>query len=730
VTVARQGAALLDPEWRIEGVRKVTGTAAYLADQRRDGMLHAAFARSPLPHARLVAVDVSAALAMAGVRAVLTGEDVRPIRLGRRLQDWPLLAWDTVRFVGDPVAAVAAETLGIAEAAVARIRVDYDELPAVFDPVAALGPDAPVLHPDPAEYRYLGGERPPRDHPNLQGQHEHRHGDVEAAMRGADLVVDGTFAVPRQFPLALEPHGALVWLEGERFRVNSTNKSPFRLRDNLELSLDIPKDQLVIDSSTIGGDFGGKGFSADEYVLTILARRTGRPVRSVPRLVDDLRATNTRHAAVIRMRTGFDASGRIVAHESDAIFDGGAYAAAKGNVNLVPGGALHTLPGYAVPHARIVARTAYTNHVPGGHMRAPGQPQNSFAAESQLDIAARQLGIEPLELRRRNVVRDGGTDVLGRAWPRSSMVAVIDTLRRESRWDDALPRGRGRGLALGARTSPSGGRDGRARASVQADGRVEILTGIPDQGGGALTAFQRIAAEALGISIDRVAARTGTTAEADVDLGVGGSRVTPVVGGAVLLAATELGRRLDAGWPDRGRTEQLRLAAAEGGLVVQELYEHPAGVFSTFGLAVEVDVDRDTGRVSIADATFVADVGTVINPLALRGQLVGALVSGLGQAISEEVAVEDGVISTANLGDYKLPTMPDVPPFRVVLLDGGDGSGPFGAKSAGELGNIAVPAAIANAVADAVGVRIVDLPITAERVWAGLAAAVADAARP
>jgi CO/xanthine dehydrogenase Mo-binding subunit len=708
---------LASAEWRTEGAAKVTGSAPYVADIRRAGMLHAAFARSPFAHARILAVDVEAARAAPGVQAVLTGTDVRSRRLGRRLQDWPLLAWDTVRFVGDPVAVVAAETLVEAEAAAALIEIEYEELASVFDPLAALDPSAPILHPNAGDYRFLGGTRPATDHPNIQGQAHHEHGDVDAAFDAAAEVWEHTFRVERNFHGHLEPHGSLVWMEGDQFHIVSTNKSPFRLRDNLEGSLDIPPEQLVVDAGFIGGDFGGKGFSADDYVLTMLARQTGRPVRSIPRFFDDLRATNTRHAAVLRMRTGLDANGRILAHEAYTVFDGGAYAAAKGNVRLVPGGGLHTLAGYEVPNARVDVICVYTNQLPGGHARAPGQPQNTFAAESHLDRIARARGEDPLAFRRRNAIRTGGLDVLGRRWGRSIMPAVIDRLRDEMHWSASLPPGRGRGMAIGARSSPSGGRDATVVMSVLPDGRIEIMTGVPDQGGGAHTMLQRVVAQALDLPLEAIAVRRGTTAEAPLDLGVGGSRITPVVGGAALVGAKGVAQRLEAEHPGSTIKERLAHAAATGGWSLVAEYEHPAGMFCAYAFGAEVEVDPETGETTVIDSVFVADIGAVINPLALRGQLVGAIVAGLGQALMEDVALDDGVVTTANLGDYKIPTMPDVPPIRLVLITDHDGGGPFGAKSAGELGNVPIGPAIANAIEDAVGARVASLPITAEKVF-------------
>jgi len=304
---------LLDqPERRIDGELKTTGAAKYTADLDVPGALQAAFVRSPYPHARIVAVDTSRARALAGVRAVITGADVRGQRLGRRLQDWPVLCWDRVLFVGDRVAAVAADTREIAEEAVRLIAVDYEELPALLDLERALAPDAPALHPDAATYRFLEGRgaRPAVPHPNHQGHVLESHGDVDAAFARAARIFEHEFTTPRIHQAALEPHAAVVWLEGDRVRVISTNKAPFNLRDQLAATLSLPKERIVVDNGTIGGDFGGKGLSTDEFVLYHLARATGRPVRAITRFADELATLNPRHASRIRLRTGVDRDGR------------------------------------------------------------------------------------------------------------------------------------------------------------------------------------------------------------------------------------------------------------------------------------------------------------------------------------------------------------------------------------------------------------------------------------
>ncbi len=702
---------LSTPERRLEGRDKVTGAAKFAADFVRPGMLHASFVGSPYAHALVRSVDVAAARAVPGVRAVLTGADVRPARFGRRLQDWPVLAWDRVRFIGDRVAAVAADTLEAAEEAARLIEVVYEELPAVFDAELALAADAPVLHPDAADYRIVArrGEQVVRaavPHPNVQGHDRHEHGDVAAGFAKAARVFEHTFRVPPVHQAYIEPRAAMVWIDGEATHVITTNKAPFSLREQLALTVGLPQERIVVHTPHVGGDFGGKGLSLDEHALVFLARTTGRPVRSVLRYADELQISNTRHGAVIRLRTGVDRDGRVTAHQANVIFDGGAYAAGKPVNFLMPGDAMLTLAGYHVPAARIEVATVYTNHLPAGHDRAPGQPQNSFAAESQLDLIAKEMGIDPLELRERNAIRAGQVDVHGDEWHESEAGRVLATLRSESRWGTPLPRGHGRGVALGVRHV------GRGKTSLtltlEKDGDVLVRTGVTDQGGGAHTMIGRVIARELDLAPERVRVEQVDTATSPLDPGVGGSRVTPVHGNAALDGARKIKAALAA-----GQVPPITVTGAA---------EQNAHVFGSYAFAIEVTVDADTGAFRIVDAALVADVGTVINPIAVRGQLEGGFAFGLGQAVMEELVIEDGRVVTANLGDYKIPTIADVPPLRITLLTGATGPGPFGAKSVGELANPAVPAAVANAVADAIGARVYSLPITAEKVLAALRA--------
>jgi CO/xanthine dehydrogenase Mo-binding subunit len=737
--------ALATDEYRIEGREKVLGTARFAADYRRPGMLWAAYVRSPLAHARIRTVDVTAARAEPGVQYVLCGADVRPARIGRTLQDWPVLAWDRVRFVGDRVVAIAAETPEAAERAAALVQVDYEELPAVFDPRAALEPGAPILHPDADDYVYLGGERPPRRHSNLQGEHCISTGgaDIETVMATAARVFEHEFTTPRQHQGYIEPHACLVWLGEGTVHVVSTNKGPFMLRMQMAASLGIEESAIEVESPFIGGDFGGKGLSLDEQTCFFLARATGRPVMAVMSYLDEMQAAAPRHRTWLRLRTGVDRDGRFLAHEMTALVDGGAYAAGKPGRVLAPLGTLETMAPYRVPHARLQLTAVYTNSVPGGNMRAPGEYQAIFAGESHVDMIAASLGIDPLELRRRNAIRDGETSPTGTVAHQPRVVEVVNALdeiaeRRERRSGT----GHGIGFAIGIR-GPASGRSTVA-IRLQQGGAIEVLTGVPDQGGGTHTAIRRVAGAALSVDPSRIAVRLGSTASGLVDTGVSGSRITYHTSRAVEIAADRLREALVQVAAERLTVARAAVELADDAFVVRdgagherrhafelvvgielgpfvatfddETNDRSASMDSVAGYAVEVDVDPETGQVTIADATLVADVGTIINPLAHQGQLTGGFVGGLGGALMEEVVVIDGRVATVGLHDYKLPTSADVPPFRTVPLPSPPGPGAFGAKMAGEMSNGAVAPAIANAIADAVGIRATSLPLSAERV--------------
>jgi len=805
-------AVLEVPEERIDGALKVSGRARYVNDVRLPGMLWADFLMSPHPHARIVSIDTTAARAVPGIHAVLTGQDIGPRLFGRALYDWPVLAYDRVRFVGERMVAVAGETRDAVEEAISRIDVAYDELPAVFDAEEAVRPDAPILHPDAAAYYNSAGRRVVPPHLNMQGYSSAQKGeqDIERIFANAHLIVEDIYHGPRQHQGYIEPHGCAVWLDDEgRLQVVSTNKTPFSLREQLGRVLEMPSDRIVVDSQFIGGDFGGKGLSIEEFPCAFLARATGRPIKAVMTYTDELSGADPQHSARYHLRTAVNREGRIVAHESHAYQNGGAYGGGRPNAQQSAQGGMGCLDVYSVPNARLESYMAYTNLVPSGNMRAPGAFHRGHAGEVHIDHLARELGMDPLEFRLRNCLREGDTTITGGHVSRPRATEVLETLRRETRWGqtDAETGGRGdteskasggprsprlpvaasprplvgRGIAL--RDRHVGGGKTEILFRLQPDSTVEALYGTPDQGGGSHTVLQRVAAAALSVDRERIRVRYGTTAEARMDAGAGGSRTTTMVGRAALDGATILKDKLEdlaaevMGWPagqvqlahdefvvrgsefvlgsefrvpsseeeahaERGtrnpepgtRNPELRAPFEEvaariaAGPVVEAVgaYDpsepHPddVGDVNFYAYMVEVEVDPETGRVTPTEVVAVIDVGTIINPVAHQGQLDGGFIYGLGQAMTEELTHEDGKIRELSLGEYKLPTQMDTPQFRTVLLARDPGPGAYGAKAAGEVTNTAVGGAIANAIYDATGVRIMASPITAERVLEAL----------
>ena len=724
------------PEIRVDGRAKVTGTAQFLADRVPLDSLWMAVVRSPYPHARIRSISVDAALAMPGVHAVITGGDVAGRRFGRRLQDWPVLAWDRARFIGDRVAAVAADTPEQAAAAALAVDVDYEELPAVLSIDEAGAPDAPILHPDRKTYTYFGPHPPAVPHPNVQGVTIAFKGDedIEAVLGGAARVFDHTFTTMRQHQGHLEPHGASVSIDADDvIHVVTTNKGPFSLRNQLAATFAIPAERIEVDSGAIGGDFGGKGTSLDEGICLALAQATGRPVSAVMSYADELQAANPRHASRIRLRSGVDATGRIIGTAAVFEFDGGAYAAGKPMPDLTPPGPLGFMAAYDVEHMHVVARAWYTNTVPGGHMRGPGEIQTAFAGESHVDMIARELGVNPLTFRRRHAARVGTADVAGRRMRGGTASELLDLVEQHvetRRTSGPTPRGIGRGISLTARHM-EGGRMS-VRAVAHRDGSIEIVTGIADQGGGAHTMMVRVAATTLDLPVERFRVTRTTTAEGDPDLGVSASRVTYIGSQAVVAALESMRAELvrcatEAGVDYAPEASWDELIAAAPDLPVEATGTFDSGPdhdspqdFSLAAFAIEVDVDERTGVVRLTDAFLAADTGTIINPVAHRGQVEGGFAFGIGSALLEELGFEDGRVTTVHLGDYKLPTILDVPPLTTAFVHA-DGRGAFGAKMAGELAISGVAPAIANAIDDAVGARVTALPMSPERVLAALA---------
>jgi CO/xanthine dehydrogenase Mo-binding subunit len=740
-----------DDELRVDGAVKVSGQAQYTADFTQPGMLWAAFVPSTMVHAKIVSVDTAAARAVPGVHAVLTGRDIGERYFGRRLCDWPVLSIDRVRFIGEYVAAVAAETPEIAAEAAALIEVEYEELPALFDTEEALSPDAIVLHEHPEKYAFMFPKRPQYTHKNIQGYGLAEIGDVEAGFAASDRIFEYTFTTPRYHGGYIEPRATLVWIDGDgTVHVVSTNKSPYGLREQLSVTTGLPKEKIVIHPSFIGGDFGAKGLSVDEFPCYYLAAATGRPVKSVRTFLDDVRSTNVRHASKVTVKTGVSKNGKFLAQSIHALYDGGAYAAGKVIPTMLPGP--ETKLPYGIPNQRLERVVVYTNTIPGGFVRAPGDVQVAFATESSTDLIAHELGIDPLELRLLNAARDGDLDIEGHPYREPGAVAILEALKRESHWGTPLPPGRGRGISLCARHI--GGGKTSIVLTISPSGDIAARTGTTEVGMGILTVLQRVVGAELGIPDARVSVARGGTGDTPFDPGVGGSRTTHISGGAALDAARQLRVALEAAAAtvagvraDTMHLERGHFAADGGARVTWEeaaaaLTAANGGTFHVTGTfdgeahhgepqynnfaayAIEAGVDRETGTCTIHDVVFVCDTGAIINPVAHRGQIDGGFMMGLGHAVTEELVVEEGRIVNLSFADYKLPTQRDMPPFRVTIIEESTGPGPFGARAVGEINVAGVGPALAAAVEAACGVRLTTLPITAERIYAALNANV------
>jgi CO/xanthine dehydrogenase Mo-binding subunit len=725
------------PRW--DGVEKVTGRSPYTSDRMLPGTLFAKSLRSPYAHARIVSVDASRALALAGVHAVLTGADVSGLRIGRRMYDIPVLAEDVVRFIGERVAAVAADDATIAEAACQLIDVVYEELPTVFGPEAALADGAPVLHPN--VNSYVGLPRPVDGNLNGFVTDTWGNGDVAVGFAAAEVIIEGTYTTQRVHQGYIEPHGCLVWIDDDgRTNIYSPNKAPHRLKSNLSESLGIPIDEIVVHHSMVGGDFGGKGSPMDVPLCYYLAKRTGRPVRATMTYVEELSAGNPRHASVSHLRTGLMRDGTLVAHEARILFDSGAYGGFKPVPAVNLPGAGHATGPYRVPHAFIEAKLVYTNTIPGGFYRGPGAVQSNFGLESHMDVIAKQLGIDPIELRRRNVVEPGEMLGTGHHAPLMNPTGTLDAALEASEWYAPKPAGIGRGISIAFKGQ--GGGTSSAGVDLRQDGTVALHTTVFEQGTGSYTAFTQMVAEELGLDADEILVEPWDTDEGPFDSGIGSSRVTRVTTPAVYNSVVDARTQMTAiaadvlGWPandvsmrghdvvrrDTGERTPWADVLERAGKTVRTMETNSEGesapVASFMVQIAEVSVDRETGQITLLRVTSAHDTGQVLNPIGHQGQINGGVVQAIGHSLMEEIGVgSDGHVDVANLNDYRMPTMADLPVLNTALVESEDGLGPYRTKGIGEYSIEALAAAVANAVADASGVRVASLPVTAQKLY-------------
>ena len=727
---------------RVDGAEKVSGQALYAADVPLPGALWGKILRSPYPHARIVAIDPSKAWKVEGVRAIVTGKDEPGHYQGKSIRDIPVLCWDKVCYIGDRVAAVAAESREAAEEAIDLIEVEYEELPAVFDPLKAMEPGAPILHDDPSAYDGAPQDIMVKDIPNVVNRLSWKKGDIERGFHEADLVIEHTFRVPLRHQGYIEPQAFLVAVEEDgQVLAWSSSKSPFGTRAQLAKAIGLSPAKVRVHAVNVGGDFGGKGGAGDLPIAYFLAKQAKRPVRIVATNSEELTFSNPDHYSVITVRTGVKRDGRLVARYLRAIHGSGAYAGQKpGQASI---GGAGTAGPYRIDNTYMEALQVYTNTVPCGFWRAPGALQAMFALESHMDLIAKKLAMDPAEFRLKNLIGEGEENALGKRLigvkARETLQAALDA----AGWKKPKPGPNyGRGVAMYERATGAG--KGWILVTAELDGTFTVFTVSGDQGTGLRTVLCQTAASEMGVPVDQVRCRVGNTSEVpySVDIGFGGSRSTNIGGHAVIKACGELKTKLlaqaarmlqcsdgevvyKAGrfWRRDNRRKSLTLrevvAAGSGPVTATVEIEVPRKGSSTSFVAqvAEVEVDPETGQVRLHRFVTAHDVGTIINPIAHQGQIDGGAMMAIGATLMEELIDDNGKITTTNLGEYKLPSIADIPRFKTVLIHSPGGPGPYEAKAIGEMANVSPPAAIANAVDDAVGVRLFDLPITAEKIF-------------
>jgi len=727
---------------RVDGAEKVSGQALYAADVPLPGALWGKILRSPYPHARIVAIDPSKAWKVEGVRAIVTGKDEPGHYQGKSIRDIPVLCWDKACYIGDRVAAVAAESREAAEEAIDLIEVEYEELPAVFDPLKAMEPGAPILHDDPSAYDGAPQDIMVKDIPNVVNRLSWKKGDIERGFHEADLVIEHTFRVPLRHQGYIEPQAFLVAVEEDgQVLAWSSSKSPFGTRAQLAKAIGLSPAKVRVHAVNVGGDFGGKGGAGDLPIAYFLAKQAKRPVRIVATNSEELTFSNPDHYSVITVRTGVKRDGRLVARYLRAIHGSGAYAGQKpGQASI---GGAGTAGPYRIDNTYMEALQVYTNTVPCGFWRAPGALQAMFALESHMDLIAKKLAMDPAEFRLKNLIGEGEENALGKRLigvkARETLQAALDA----AGWKKPKPGPNyGRGVAMYERATGAG--KGWILVTAELDGTFTVFTVSGDQGTGLRTVLCQTAASEMGVPVDQVRCRVGNTSEVpySVDIGFGGSRSTNIGGHAVIKACGELKTKLlaqaarmlqcsdgevvyKAGrfWRRDNRRKSLTLrevvAAGSGPVTATVEIEVPRKGSSTSFVAqvAEVEVDPETGQVRLHRFVTAHDVGTIINPIAHQGQIDGGAMMAIGATLMEELIDDNGKITTTNLGEYKLPSIADIPRFKTVLIHSPGGPGPYEAKAIGEMANVSPPAAIANAVDDAVGVRLFDLPITAEKIF-------------
>jgi len=751
---------------RLDAYEKVTGRAVFAVDLKLAGMLHARVLRSPIPHGRITHIDVSKAETLPGVIAVVTGKDF-PGSFGATVQDQNFLAREKVRFVGDPVAAVAAVNLDAAEEALSLIKVEYEPLAAILDPVEAMKPGAVLIHEELSQYATAPGIFPVSG-TNICNHFKLRKGDVEKGFTESHVVLEDTYTTQMVQHAHLEPHASIAQVDPSgKILIWSNTQTPYFNRKALARALNLPLNKVRIMGTSVGGGFGGKSYLKAEPICVALALKTkNRPVKLVYTREEEFGVAPVRHPTVIRCKTGMKRDGTWVAQETELIFDTGAYADIGPRV--VRNAGFSAAGPYKIPHVHIDSYCLYTNNPVGGAFRGFGIPQITWAIESHLDAMAEKLGIDPVELRLKNAVEEGTVSATGQVL---HSVGLKETLRRAAEkigWGTSPGPSRGKGVACMHKSTvtPSAS---AAFVKLNEDASVTLLCSAVEMGQGASTALAQIAAEELGVPVDMISVVRPDTDFTPYDMASVSSRSTFFVGNAVRRAAADareqlldiaaeileanpkdlelkegkvqvrgvpekaisitelpLGEAFYVGVKGRGRG---RPVLGRGTFTVEDATpldretgqgKNPSVFWMYATQAAEVEVDPRTGRVKVLRISAAHDVGRSIHPQSIEGQVEGALVMGVGTALFEKMELEEGRVKNRSFADYKIPSALDAPEMIPIIVEEPHSRGPYGAKGLGEPALAPTAAAIANAIYAAVGVRIKDLPITPEKILEGL----------
>jgi CO/xanthine dehydrogenase Mo-binding subunit len=737
---------------RVDGVEKVTGAAKFTGDLAIAGMLEAKVLRSPLPHAVIESIDITEARSIPGVVAILTRDDLTDIDpyYGNCLRDRTVVATDKVRFVGEPVAVVAAESGLEAEQALSLIDVGYRELPCVPDIDAALAEGAPLLHEQQSgagEFHEVAGVGE-----SFGGNICHREyfvkGDPDKAFAAAEEIVEETFTFPMVYQYAMEPHSAIARVSASIVTLWSSSAHPFLVRSEIAHMFGLPHAKVEVNVPFVGGAYGSKSYFKIEPLAVAIARKTGGRAVRILQSVEEAMLTTRRHSARLRIKTGIKRDGTLVARSAEVVMDTGAYA---DNGPRVAKRAISRMIGpYKLAHCKVDVLAVYTNTVPAGSMRSIGGPQTIWALESHMDSIAARLHVDPLAYRRRQLL-DRGEILKPDATPidadlRAGVEAAVAPLRSSSRQAD-----RGIGLAVGVSDSEAMPVS-VALLRLLADGSVVLLAGTTEVGQGARTILCQIVAQELSVPVAKITMRETETRTTPFDRSTGASRSTTVMGSAVRAAALDLRRQLVEAAAEIFRVDQSTITLSNGqavsgerqmpyGQIVSAFFGMPGGeligrgymrpdgtlgkslpLFWETGMgSAEIAVDEETGAIQLEKYVTVADVGRALNPLQAEGQDEGAAIQGLGNTLFEALEYENGQPLNASLVDYRVPRFTDLPAlFSSALVENSDGPGPYGAKGMGESGIVSVAPAVGNALFNATGVRIRDLPLTPERVWRAL----------